>query len=169
MCIYLYHVYISICSSYVGRDSPSKRFFGNWLGFQNFLVDQKSFKTKMTSADSNMHCEWSHWGGIFSTEQWGERSDPVHPSIQSWDRYFWSCSKRVFQLTVTLLTPSAVSSDTSSRLGRSATVVLVGTWANQTFNWHCISFEMKFLTSQLPVRLGVDPWMNATLAASVSK
>ena len=162
MCIYLYALRTSVeirlpnVSSEIGLD------FKIFSSTKNLSKQKWHLQIRTCTVTDRT-------GRHFFQRSNGERSDPVHPSIQSWDRYFWSCSKRVFQLTVTLLTPLAVSSDTSSRLGRSATVVLVGTRANQTFNWHCISFEMKFFTSQLPVRLGVDPWMNATLAASVSK
>ena len=44
----------------------------------------------------------------------------------------------------------------------------VGTGANQTFSWHCIPRETKFLTRMLPFSLRMAPWIRAPRAASLS-
>ena len=103
---------------------------------KNCLFAKNLKNNNVQQMTSTMQCEVTAENSehtLFCQEHWG-KFNPAQPSPQSTDLNFRICSKSCSHLIVTLLTPSAVSSDTSSLLGLSATLLLVGTRANHTFS-----------------------------------
>ena len=133
----------------VARDSFAKHFFFRNFGRRKTSQKNCSFSPldpKPKICSRNQSCQLSVSSKIgtcgntsigstffFKQSNWG-KYEPAQPSPHSSDLYFWIWSKNLSQLTETLLAPSASSSVTSSLLGLSATLLLVGTLANQTFS-----------------------------------